>query len=74
MNAPAITPANTDESASQLADKKAATTLIAKLALAGHTVHKDHHGSFLVSRWGVSRFCIDLESLRSFAQQVGIKP
>ncbi len=74
MTEPAITPVDSDELASQLADKKAATTLIAKLALAGHSVHQDNHGSFLVSRWGVSRFCIDLESLRSFAKQVGVKP
>lgn len=62
-----------DELALQLALKRAAKTLVAKLALAGHTVHEDRSGGFLVTRWGVSRFCMDCESLKLFAQQVGIK-
>lgn len=62
-----------DELAMGLALKRAAKTLVAKLALAGHTVHQDRFGGFIVSRWGVSRFCMDYESLKLFAQQVGIK-
>lgn len=66
-------PEDVDELAMGLALKRAAKTLVAKLALAGHTVHQDRFGGFLVSRWGVSRFCMDYESLREFAKQIGVK-
>lgn len=55
------------------ADRAAKPTaaLIEKLTRTGHVVHQDRLGSFMVTRWNVSRFCMDLESLRAFADQVG---
>ena len=61
-----------DELSSQLADEKAAERLIARLEASGHAVQKNRSGGFLVSRWGLSRHCLDLESLRDFAKQVGV--
>jgi hypothetical protein len=55
-------------------DQKTITALVERLRKAGHTVHQDKVGRFLVTRWGVSRFCMDFESLQAFAKQVGVKP
>lgn len=51
--------------------EKRVATLIAQLALAGHSVHKLQDG-FLVTRWGMSRNCPDLASLVGFARQIGV--
>lgn len=48
--------------------------LIAKLALAGHSVHRGNNRDFLVSRWGMTHYCETLESLQAFADRVGVKP
>lgn len=72
MTAPAITPADPDELACQLADEKASERLIARLEASGHTVQRNRSGGFLVSRWGMSRHCLDLDSLRDFAKQVRV--
>ena len=53
-------------------DAKATAALIEKLTLAGHTVHANRSGSFTVGRWGMSRHCLDLESLQAFAGQLGV--
>lgn len=53
-------------------DQKRLATIIAKMTLAGHQVHRLEHG-FLVTRWGMSRHCPDLGSLAGFARQVGVK-
>lgn len=45
--------------------------LIARLEASGHAVQKNRSGDFLISRWGMSRHCLDMESLRDFAKQVG---
>lgn len=47
--------------------------LIAKLARAGHMVHKGKEHDFTVVQihWGMSRYCRDLAELNSFARQVG---
>ena len=55
-------------------DRKAIATLTAKFALRGHTVHPGDEGDFLVSRWGMSRWCRDLAALRDFAVTVGALP
>lgn len=55
-----------------LADKKAQEMLIAKLEAKGHAVQINRSGGYLVSRWSMSRHCIDLESLWHFAKQVGV--
>jgi len=50
---------------------KAATTLIAKFALAGHAVHRLESG-FLVCRWGQTRHCPDLDALINFGRVLGV--
>ena len=52
---------------------KDTATLIAQFALAGHTVHRGDTGDFLVSRWGASRWCADLDALQAFAVRVGVR-
>lgn len=65
-------PEDDDELAMQLAHEKAAAALIAKLEASGHAVQRNRSGGFVVSRWAMSRNCLDLESLRDFAKQVGV--
>lgn len=50
---------------------KPEATVIAHLALAGHTVHRLAAGGWLVTRYGLVRECPDLESLEQFAKRVG---
>jgi len=61
-----------DELAMRLAQKKAVAALIDRLVVSGHAVQINRSGGFLVSRWGMTRHCFDLESLRDFARQVGV--
>lgn len=51
--------------------EKDLATLIAQMALAGHSVHKLQDG-FIVTRWGMSRNCPDLATLVGFARQLGV--
>lgn len=44
---------------------------IARLALRGHAVHHCADGSFLVHKWGLSRYCPDVAALEEFVQTVG---
>lgn len=68
------TPSLPSEEAEELAlEFQASELLIAKLSILGHTVSKNRSGGFLVSRWGLTRHCADLESLKTFAKQVGVK-
>jgi hypothetical protein len=48
-------------------------TLIAQLALAGHTVHKGHFGDFTVCKYGLIRYCQDYAELQTFAKELGVK-
>lgn len=50
---------------------KPEATVIAHLALAGHTVHRLAAGGWLVTKYGHVRECSDLESLEQFAKRVG---
>jgi hypothetical protein len=50
---------------------KAEATIFAGFALRGFSVYKAADG-FLVNRWGLTRHCPDLETLRAFAKQVGV--
>jgi hypothetical protein len=52
-------------------EEKRLATITARMALAGHQVHRLEHG-FLVVRWGMSRACPDLASLVGFARQLGV--
>jgi len=46
-------------------------TVIAKLALAGHVVHKGNQGDFTVCKFGLTRYCADFTALVAFAKKVG---
>ena len=52
-------------------DAQATAALIVKVQAAGHQVRQDRAGGFLVTKWGMTRHCIDGESLQAFAKQVG---
>lgn len=54
-------------------DAQAVAVLVEKLTLAGHQVHVGKTGDFLVTRWGLSRHCIDDIALSDFARQLGVK-
>jgi hypothetical protein len=51
---------------------KQVSTLIARLALLGCAVDKGRSGDFLVSTRGITHYCQDFESLKAFAQKVGV--
>ncbi len=48
-------------------------TLQAQFALADHQVHKGGNGDFIVTRWGMSRFCENPAALRRFALVLGVQ-
>ncbi|MBL8339525.1 MAG: hypothetical protein JNM97_22355 [Rhodoferax sp.] len=54
------------------ADKTLAT-LKAQFALAGHQVHEGSNDDFIVTRWGMSRYCAGLDELRRFARVLGVR-
>ncbi len=51
---------------------KALTTLKAQFASAGHQVHVGGNDDFIVSRWGMSKYCESVVALRRFALVLGI--
>jgi len=51
---------------------KAIANQIARLALAGHHVHKGTEGDYLVCKYGLSRWCKDFAELRAFAVKLGV--
>ena len=63
----------TDGAIQQAPDGNAIANQIARLALAGHTVHDGGTGDFLVSKYGLSRYCKDFAEIQAFARQLGIK-
>lgn len=56
---------------SALEKRKAEATLMAKLALRAHAVHRTVDGGYLVCRHGCVKHCADLEALEGFARLVG---
>jgi hypothetical protein len=56
----------------EIREAAATAELITKLQEGGHTVHCDKAGGFVVTRWSLSRHCIDSLSLHDFAKQVGV--
>lgn len=56
----------------QAPDAKTITTQIARLALAGHAVHKGQSGDYLVSKYGMTRYCQDFDELVAFAVKLGV--
>lgn len=61
----------TVEAIEQAHDGKAIANQLARLALAGHTVHKGSAGDFTVCKYGMTRYCKDFAELEAFARQVG---
>lgn len=55
-------------------DPKTIANLIGKLQAAGHDVRQDRSGGYLVTKWGMTRHCIDAESLQAFGKQLGMTP
>ena len=64
----------TDEAINQAYDGKAIATQIARLALAGHIVHKGSAGDFTVCKYGMTRYYKDFTELQAFARQLGVTP
>ena len=54
-----------------LEERKHEATLMAKLALRGHSVHRMVEGGYLVVFHGYVKRCADLMALEDFAKQVG---
>ena len=53
------------------ADSTAVADQIARLTRAGHVVHQSGLGDFLVTKYGLSRYCAGFDELKAFAQKVG---
>lgn len=53
-------------------EQKAIANQIARLALAGHHVHKGQQGDYTVSKYGMSRYCKDFAELQAFAVKLGV--
>ena len=58
---------------STAASIKQVATLIARLAMLGYVVYKGRSGDFSISKWNdVANYCQDFDSLKAFAQKVGV--
>ena len=51
---------------------KAIATLVAELAIRGHSVHPLKDGGFLVSKYGHTFHAIDFSELQAFARRLGV--
>ena len=56
----------------QAPDSKVVADQIARLTRAGHVVHQSHLGDFLVTKYGLTRYCAGFDELEAFAQKVGV--
>ena len=56
----------------QAPDGRATANQIARLALAGHVVHKGADGDYIVSKYGMTRYCADFAELQAFALKLGV--
>ena len=52
--------------------EKFATTLIAKLALAGHHVHRGKCSDYVVCKYGMSFYAEDVDALQAFAKRLAV--
>ena len=52
--------------------RKAESTLIARLALAGHAVQKGRCDDYTVSKYGYSYYAQDFDALHAFAVRLGV--
>lgn len=53
-------------------DQKQLATLVSRLALAGHAVHRGRERDYIVCKWGMSRWCGDFAALQDFAKLLGV--
>lgn len=60
------------DSTTAIVPSKEVATQIARLALAGHAVHKGQCGDYLVSKYGMTRYCQDFDELVAFAVKLGV--
>jgi len=60
------------ESSEHATSGKAIATEIARLALAGHAVHKGSEGDFTVCKYGLSMYCEDFTELQAFSRRLGV--
>jgi hypothetical protein len=51
---------------------KVESTLLARLALAGHVVHRGRCNDFTVCKYGYVYYCQDLDELHAFAVRLGV--
>ena len=56
----------------QAPNGKAIATQIAHLALAGHAVQKGHCGDFSVCKYGLAKYCQDLDERQVFSHKLGV--
>jgi len=52
--------------------RKAESTLLARLALAGHVVHRGRCNDYTVCKYGYAHYCQDLDELHVFAVRLGV--
>ena len=64
----------TDGAIKQAHDGNAIANQLARLALAGHIVHKGSTGDYSVCKFGMTRYCKDFAELQAFSKQLGVTP
>ena len=52
--------------------RKEESTLLARLALAGHVVHRGRSDDYTVYKYGYAHYCQDLNELQAFAVRLGV--
>jgi hypothetical protein len=52
--------------------RKEEATLLARLALAGHVVHRCRCNDYTVCKYGYAQYCQDLIELHAFAVRLGV--
>ena len=52
--------------------RKDESTLLARLALAGHVVHRGKCNDYTVCKWGLAYYAQDLAELKAFAIRLGV--
>ena len=53
--------------------RKEESTLLARLALAGHVVHRGTCNDYTVCKYGYAQYCQDLAELTAFAIRLGVR-
>lgn len=53
--------------------RKAESTLLARLAMAGHVVHRGKCNDYTVCKYGYAQYCQDLTELAAFADRLGVR-